>query len=217
VVPSASTIKVLISVALWEAAAAGVLDAHAPHPVAGIPRGDAEGLLAGWDGGSTATLADLDLLMLAVSDNDATNAVIDAVGMPRINAVSARLGLGATALRRHMLDFDAAAAGNDNTTSAADLARLMAALGTATDIAPQVAGRVLGALRRSQHRDVAPRYLWPAPISVACKSGELDHVRHDAALVEFAERSVAVAVVSTPAAAPDGLARVAAAAVRAVR
>ena len=44
--------------------------------------------------------------MLSVSDNDATNAIIDRLGMPAVNAVADRLGLRHTALRRRMLDFE---------------------------------------------------------------------------------------------------------------
>ena len=157
-------------------------------------------------------MADLDLLMLSVSDNDATNAIIDRLGMPAVNAVADRLGLGHTALRRRMLDFESAASGCDNTTCAADLARLMAALATSGELEPPVCQRVLGGLGRSQHRDIIPRYLPPGATAVACKQGDLAEVRHDAALVEHGGRVTALAVMSSPAAAPDGLARVAAAA-----
>ena len=39
--------------------------------------GDPEGLVPGFDPATELALADLDLLMLSVSDNDATNAIID--------------------------------------------------------------------------------------------------------------------------------------------
>ena len=56
---------------------------------------DPEGLVPGFDPTTELALADLDLLMLSVSDNDATNAIIDALGMEAVNAVGARLGLAA--------------------------------------------------------------------------------------------------------------------------
>ena len=132
--PSASTIKVLISVALWEAVKAGVLDSAARVPASEMTLGDPEGLVPGFDPATEFALADLDLLMLSVSDNDATNAIIDRVGMDAVNTVGARLGLTRTVLRRHMLDIEAASAGRDNTTCAADLAALTAALGSAREI-----------------------------------------------------------------------------------
>jgi beta-lactamase class A len=208
--PSASTIKVLISVALWEAVAAGAIDASTRVPAGEMTLGDPEGLVPGFDPATELALADLDLLMLSVSDNDATNAIIDRVGMDAVNAVGARLGLTKTVLRRRMLDLAAAAAGRDNTTCAADLAALMAALGARAGIPPEVAARVLHGLGRSQHRDIIPRYLPQGVTSVACKQGDIASVRHDAALIADGARLTALAVMSRPAAAPDGLARLAA-------
>ena len=49
-----------------------------------------------------------------VSDNDATNIVIAFVGFERVAALAAELGLRDTALRRQMMDWEAAAAGRDN-------------------------------------------------------------------------------------------------------
>ena len=54
--------------------------------------------------------------MLAVSDNAATNALIEIVGMTRVNDLAARLGLARTVLRRTMMDVEAAERGDDNTT-----------------------------------------------------------------------------------------------------
>ena len=79
------------------------------------------GLLESMHPETELTLAELDLLMLAVSDNAATNAVIDAVGMDAVNDLAAALGLEHTRLRRRMMDVAAAERGEDNTTCAADM------------------------------------------------------------------------------------------------
>jgi hypothetical protein len=51
---------------------------------------------------------------------------------------------------------------------------------------------------------------------VASKQGELDAVRHDVALVDEGVRRIAIAVLSAPAGAAEGLARAAALAYRVV-
>jgi beta-lactamase class A len=154
--------------------------------------------------------------MLAVSDNAATNVLIDAVGMDAVNALGDRLGLRATVLRR-LLGDEARRRGPDNTTCAADMADLMVALAIAPPGLPRPAcRRVLAALAQSHHTDIVPRYLPPAARVVASKQGWLDTVLHDVALVEEPGRRVALAVLSSPPAAPEGLARVAAAAHRTV-
>ena len=100
-----------------------------------------------------------------------------------------------------MMDFTAARSGRDNTTCAGDLAALMSALGAGRGIRPEVTARVLAGLGR---------YLPPGVTALAGKQGDLAAVRHDAALVEREGTLTALAVMSCPAAAPDGLARLAA-------
>lgn len=213
VVPAASTIKVLVSAAFWIAADRGELDPGRRVAVGATPAPGGGGLLESMHPDTAPALADLDLLMLAVSDNAATNVLIDAVGMARVNALAERLGLGGTRLRRRMMDTASAERGEDNTTSAADMVELLAALARPGGIPDRARRRVLAGLAQSQHTDIVRRYL-PAVGQrvVASKQGELAHVRHDVALIDEGDRRVAIAALSWPAAAADGLARVAAAA-----
>ena len=86
--PAASTVKVLISAAMWCAVEEGALDAGRRL----TRRGRAGARAAGGCSrasiaGTALTLADLDILMLAVSDNAATNALMDVVGLDRVNAL----------------------------------------------------------------------------------------------------------------------------------
>jgi beta-lactamase class A len=208
--PAASTVKVLISAALWCAVEARELDAARRIEVGSTPAPGGGGLLESFDSGTALTLADLDVLMLAVSDNAATNALIEVVGMDRVNALAARLGLGHTALRREMMDVAAAERGDDNTTCAADMAMLMAALGRGGEIPAVASRRVLHGLGQSHHTDVIARHLSRPGRVVACKQGLLDTVLHDVALVEDPHGRVAMAVLSSPPAATEGLARLAA-------
>jgi beta-lactamase class A len=64
--------------------------------------------------------------MIRVSDNTATNLLISRLGMDRIGALAQEFGLRHTALRRRMMDFGALARGQENTTSASDMANLLA-------------------------------------------------------------------------------------------
>ena len=213
VLPAASTIKILISAAFWSAVARGELDPGVRVAVRATPAPGGGGLLESLHPDTEPALADLDLLMLAVSDNAATNVLIDAVGMPRVNALADGLGLAGTRLRRRMMDVAAAERGEENTTSAADMVALLEALAVPGRLPERARRRVLAGLAQSQHTDIVPRYL-PAARQrvVASKQGELAHVRHDVALIDEGDRRVAIAVLSRPAAAAEGLARTAAAA-----
>jgi len=63
---------------------------------------------------SRVTLRDLATMMVAVSDNAATNVLIDRVGMQNVNAMLDSLGLTHTRLRRKMMDLEAAKQGREN-------------------------------------------------------------------------------------------------------
>jgi hypothetical protein len=116
-----------------------------------------------------------------------------------------------------MMDVASAERGEDNTTCAADMVALLCALARADRIPMRACRRVLAAMAQSHHTDIVPRYL-PAAASrvVSSKQGELPAVRHDVALVDEGERRIAIAVLSAPAAAAEGLARAAALAYRLV-
>ncbi len=68
------------------------------------------------------TLRDLATLMIIVSDNRATNTIIDLVGMDRINAYLSCAGWRDTVLARRMMDLEARARGRDNVSTPHDTA-----------------------------------------------------------------------------------------------
>ena len=65
-------------------------------------------------GVSSLTNRDLATIMVAVSDNSATNVLIDRVGMDNVARLTESLGLAHTQLRRKMMDLQAAAQGREN-------------------------------------------------------------------------------------------------------
>jgi len=210
VMPAASTIKVLLSAALWTQVEWGGIDPNRRLRVASTPAPGGGGLLESMHPETALTLAELDLLMLAVSDNAATNALIDVVSMATVNRLASDLRLTHTRLRRRMMEAAAVARGDDNTTCAADMVALLGALARAEGIPRGACRRVLAGLAQSQHTDVIPRHLPPGDRVICCKQGELETVRHDVALIDEGDRRVALAVLSAPPADADGLARVAA-------
>ena len=167
VVPAASTVKPLISIALWRAIAAGTVDPELRIPAGELPVPGGGGLAESMDTGTALCPADLDLLMLAVSDNAATNALLDLLGFDAVNAEAGRLGLTGTRVRRLMGDEAAIAAGRENTTTAGDLACIIEAL------AAERHRRTLAAMGESHHLDVIPSLLPDDGLVIACKQGDL--------------------------------------------
>ena len=86
-------------------------------------------IMAGLTPGVTrVTNRDLATFMVAVSDNSATNVLIDRVGMANVNAMLDSLGLAHTRLQRKMMDVKAAQAGRENLSTPRDMMTLFADL-----------------------------------------------------------------------------------------
>ncbi len=85
VFPTASAIKVLILVALHRAAEDGDLDLAERVEISAASHLLGSGVLAHLGPGLCPTLGDLGVLMMMLSDNTATNVLIERLGVDRIN------------------------------------------------------------------------------------------------------------------------------------
>ena len=92
-------------------------------------------------GTPTLSVRDYATLMVVLSDNTATNVLIDLLGMDRITARMQGLGLAETKLRRHMIDLAAARRGDENVSTPAELARLLEILDQGQGLSAPAASR----------------------------------------------------------------------------
>ena len=133
------------------------------------------------------SVRDLIELMIIVSDNSATNILIELAGMEALNTfLEEELGLVQTRLRRRMMDLDAIAQGQDNTTSAREAGMILERMYRGTLISPEDSREMLRVLKNQQDSSLIPWYLKEElpEHTIAHKTGGLDHVVHDAALVD---------------------------------
>ena len=195
VVPAASTIKVPILITALERVAEGGSRLLEPVHV-GPDRVGGSGALSLLPSVTELPLIEVLRLMIALSDNDATNAVIRLVGLEAVDRTCRRLGLAQTHLRRALMDFTASDAGIDNDTCARDLAQVMASLRAREALPGAETVVALDLLAEQQFLDGLPALL-PEGVWHANKTGELSGVRHDMALVEHDGRWAAVAVTAT--------------------
>jgi beta-lactamase class A len=91
--PTASVIKVPLLVAMYEEALAGRLDLAERVTYRASTRVAGSGVLHYLDEGLTPTVRDLAVLMMSVSDNTATDLLLDRVGKARVEAAMDRHGL----------------------------------------------------------------------------------------------------------------------------
>lgn len=187
--PAASVIKVPLVMALHAEAAAGRLSLDERLAV-GAPV-DGSGVLRHLSDVREVSLRDLATLTVIVSDNTATNRLIERVGVDVVNRHLDGWGCGGSRLRRAMYDFEAARRGRDNVMRPRDAARLFGMLlrGELADRATSDA--VLAVFSRNQDESRLARYL-PMGTYVAHKSGYIPGVRNDAGVVR-AERIVIAA------------------------
>lgn len=146
---------------------------------------DGSAILAGLRFGATRlTNQDLATFMIAVSDNGATNVLIDRVGMAAVNTTLSKLGLRETRLRRKMLDAEAVKRGNENTATARELAMFYERLyaGDILDKAHREVFWNLVSLPQKAGTGILTDEI-PEDVRVAHKPGSLDGARIDAGVV----------------------------------
>lgn len=187
---SASMIKMLILAALC----AGDISFDEKMRVDSVPRAEGGGALQEMNGDAELTVRTLASLMIVLSDNLATNLLIDRLGMDYINSYARQIGLDDTELRRAMMDFAAAAAGRENTMSAADCDKLLWHIyGRKSEPRFAEAWRILG---RQQFRDRLP-YHWDEDIVFHHKTGMLDGAEHDGGILEGKNGACSIIVLAS--------------------
>lgn len=126
VFPQASAIKISILVELYRQVEAGILQLEERLPVEAATAVGGAGVLPFFgDGTSHLALRDLAVLMIVLSDNTATNLLIEQVGMEQVSRTMADLGFPAIRLQRRMIQTRASARGIENIATPADAAGLM--------------------------------------------------------------------------------------------
>lgn len=147
------------------------------------------------DGGSALSLEDYAIYMIMVSDNTATNVLIDELGMDEINALSASLGATGTLLQRKMIQPEESARGNENLSTPRDAAMIMERIASC-DLPMSQAGcaRVREILEISKGGPM--RAPVPSSIPIAFKPGGITGVSTVWALVDVPDRPYALSVMS---------------------
>lgn len=138
---------------------------------------------------------DLARLMIVLSDNTATNLLIERLGLAAIANTIAELGMAQTALQRKLMDYAARDRGLDNFTSAYDVALLLQKLARGEGLPGAACQEMLAILHRQQLRNKLPALL-PEEAWLAHKTGEQTGNEHDAGIMRRAEKTAVVVVMT---------------------
>jgi len=202
---TASAIKLALLVEAFHQIQAGTLALAAPVTLRDADKVTGSGILPLLHGGLQLTVEDALVLMIALSDNTATNLVVDSVG--GVGAVNRRLaaqGYRHTHFYKKVyapatepMPPDQKQFGLGKST-ARELARLMEGIARCELGAPALCARMLDMLRNQQVRHYIARYIEPGDASearpaVAAKLGEIDAARIEVGLVEARTGPIVIA------------------------
>ena len=198
VFPQASSIKLTVLLELLRQDQEGKLLLGEKHTILRreMTVGDDEPIITMLgDGTVTMSLRDLATFMVVLSDNTATNILIDRVGMENVNAEIARLGLKETKLRRHMIDLEAAKRGDENVSTPREMLMLLEKIrgGSVLDAAhTQEYFRLLKLPKQSEFHNALPEN-----VPIADKPGVLEAVRCDSGIIDIPGHPFILAVMTT--------------------
>jgi len=195
--PTASTIKLTLVYELFKQADEGKIRLDETMRLDRSKAVGGTGVLIDL-GTPTLSIQDYATLMVTLSDNTATNVLIDRLGMENVAKRMQALGLGGTKLRRHMMDTAAARRGDENVSTPDELVKLLQAMNGAHGGAEGgsfAMPQAIELLKKSKESRL--RRGLPPGVATADKPGELDGVRVDAGVVYVAKRPYVFAVMTT--------------------
>ena len=181
-VPSASMIKLVIMAELMRRVCAGELSLEEKIKITQEMRTGGDGVLKELEPGHEFSLREILTLMIIVSDNEATNILIQMLGMDRINRMAAELGLKEAVLGRKMMDSEAKKQGRDNFICADDIMLILKKIYERSCVDRKASALMLDILKRQQQSGRLQLYL-PEDVEVAHKCGDLDFLENDGGII----------------------------------
>jgi beta-lactamase class A len=205
---TASCIKLFVLAAMFAEAENGSLSLDERVSVSASDRIGGSGVLKHLSAGVEMNWHDLATLMIVLSDNVATNMVIDRIGIQTINSSIRALGFGSTHLINR-IDFDAIGSDIEKlaVSTPADGVRCMRRLAEGRLVSQHASARMIEILSRQHYVDLLLRKLPYDPyardlghkptLTVAGKTGFFPGFRGDVVLIEQGENRVVMAAFAT--------------------
>jgi len=156
------------------------------------------GVISYLSSGHVGSIQNMLELMIIVSDNTATNVLLNRLQIDKVNKLARSIGCSETVIERMLMDKEAQSAGLDNYTSAKDMVLLLKTIFENNDLYRQESRlHMLEILANQQFRHKLPLYAEEKDgVKFYHKTGELEGVEHDAAIMEKKGRIIYAAVLA---------------------
>src|SRR5215211_4483221 len=208
-VRTASTIKVAVMVEAFARVAEGKAKWSDELVLSKAARYAGSGVLQDLTDGLRLTLRDAVTLMMTVSDNTATNMVLDHLSTDAVNARMEPLGFRQTRIMRRVGGGGVSREGQVESnkrfglgrTTPRELATLLEKLERGEVVSPEVSKEMIDLLKREQGTNGIWRNLWR--VSKATKSGALDALRSNVGVIYHPRGRIALAVTCDDMPEPD--------------
>ena len=202
VMPTASLIKFPVMIEAYRQAAAKQIDLDSVVILKKQDKVPGSGVLTDhFTEGATFKLRDAVRLMIAFSDNTATNIVLDAIGIGATAATMEKLGYPNTKIHAKVFRRDTSVFPERSkqfglgSTTADEMIRLSEAVYRNQVVSPAACAEMLAHLRACEDKDKLPRFL-PPETKVAFKTGSLDDTRTAVGIMEWPKGPVAICVLT---------------------
>lgn len=134
------------------------------------------------------------MLMIGLSDNSATNTLIELVGMQNINNTMQSLGLKSTRVQRKMIDQPASLRNEENISTPAEAVKIMKLLYDGKFINKVTSDEILLTLQKNPAENSKIAKGIPSNVKIAFKPGGMGGVSTEWAVVYLEKRPFAVAI-----------------------
>jgi len=181
-IPSASLVKVPVMLSCFYAGEEGKISLKDTIRLKSSDKVGGSKVLNIKPAGSVFTVEELFNPMITQSDNAAANLLIEFMGFDTLNTYFKKMGLKNTNIARNMMDFKERREGEENYTTAQDMAYLLEQLYYKEFLNKDVSEKCLVLLGKQKINDRIPRKL-PKGTYVVHKTGLERHICHDAGIV----------------------------------
>ncbi len=190
----ASAIKIPILMEVYKQAKAGKFALSDTRPLLAANTVGGSGILNTMMDPVNLSIRSYCLLMIGLSDNSATNTLIDLVGLKNINETMKSLGLKNTRVQRKMIDQPASLRNEENISTPAEAVKILKLLYDGKFIDKASSDEILLILQKNPIDNSKLAKGVPPNVKVAFKPGGMGGVSTEWGVIYLAKRPYAVAV-----------------------